>query len=178
MPDRPAWCRMWGLFMYKSDEFLAAYHKRSNVESTFSAIKRKFGGSVRFQEVHGAGERDLVLGSVPQPVVSRDGHARAWDRPDVRSDRGRCVIDLTAAEQANVLVALRHLRVQIGGWKPLADGLGFSRHTLRHVRMAEKAVSPTMAMRVAKLASVGVDDVLRGAYPPVGVCPHCGKATR
>jgi len=43
----PAWRRMWGLFMYKSDEFLAAYHKRSNVESTFSAIKRKFGGSVR-----------------------------------------------------------------------------------------------------------------------------------
>ena len=42
-----AWRRMWGLFMYKSDEFLAAYHKRSNVESTFSAIKRKFGGSVR-----------------------------------------------------------------------------------------------------------------------------------
>jgi len=33
--------------MYRSDEFLAAYHKRSNVESTFSAIKRKFGGSVR-----------------------------------------------------------------------------------------------------------------------------------
>ncbi|HEY4188586.1 MAG TPA: transposase [Polyangia bacterium] len=43
----PAWRRMWGLFMYRQDEFLAAYHKRSNVEATFSAIKRKFGGSVR-----------------------------------------------------------------------------------------------------------------------------------
>ena len=42
-----AWRRMFGLFMYKQPEFLAHYHQRSNVESTFSAIKRKFGGSVR-----------------------------------------------------------------------------------------------------------------------------------
>lgn len=42
-----AWRRMWGLFLYKQQEFAAHYHARSNVESTFSAIKRKFGGSVR-----------------------------------------------------------------------------------------------------------------------------------
>lgn len=42
-----AWRRMYGMFMYRSDEFLAHYHARSNVESTFSAIKRKFGGAVR-----------------------------------------------------------------------------------------------------------------------------------
>lgn len=42
-----AWQRLWGLFMYRQPEFLAKYHLRSNVESTFSAIKRKFGGAVR-----------------------------------------------------------------------------------------------------------------------------------
>lgn len=42
-----AWSRMYGLFTYKKPEFAAHYHRRSNVESTFSAIKRKFGGSVR-----------------------------------------------------------------------------------------------------------------------------------
>jgi transposase len=42
-----AWRRMWGLFMYKQTEFLAHYHQRSNVEATFSALKRKFGGAVR-----------------------------------------------------------------------------------------------------------------------------------
>jgi transposase len=42
-----AWRRMWGLFTYRSDEFMAHYHARSNVESTFSAIKRKLGGAVR-----------------------------------------------------------------------------------------------------------------------------------
>lgn len=42
-----AWRRMLGLFLFKHDEFLAAYHKRSRVESAFSAIKRKLGGSLR-----------------------------------------------------------------------------------------------------------------------------------
>jgi len=42
-----AWRRMFGLFMYKQSEFLAHYHARSNVESTFGAMKRKFGASVR-----------------------------------------------------------------------------------------------------------------------------------
>ena len=42
-----AWRRMFGLFMYKQADFLAHYHARSNVESTFGAVKRKFGASVR-----------------------------------------------------------------------------------------------------------------------------------
>ena len=33
-------------FQFKQDEYMAHYHKRSNVESTFSAIKRKFGDDV------------------------------------------------------------------------------------------------------------------------------------
>jgi transposase len=38
---------MHAVFMFKQEEFLAAYMKRNNVESTFSSVKRKFGGSVR-----------------------------------------------------------------------------------------------------------------------------------
>jgi transposase len=34
-------------FCFNQDEFLAHYHKRSNVESTFSMIKAKFGDAVR-----------------------------------------------------------------------------------------------------------------------------------
>jgi hypothetical protein len=34
------------LFQFNQEEYMAHYHKRSNVESTFSAIKRKFGDSV------------------------------------------------------------------------------------------------------------------------------------
>jgi transposase len=43
----PAWRRMWAHFLMRQEDFLAHYHKRSNVEATFSAIKRKFGGAVR-----------------------------------------------------------------------------------------------------------------------------------
>jgi transposase len=41
------WEKMFFYFMVRRDEFLSRYHQRSNVESTFSAIKRKFGDSVR-----------------------------------------------------------------------------------------------------------------------------------
>ena len=39
--------KMFHLFCLNRDEYLAHYHKRSNVESTFSAVKRKFGEGVR-----------------------------------------------------------------------------------------------------------------------------------
>jgi len=39
--------KMFHYFQFRREEFLGHYHKRSNVESTFSAIKRKFGDSVR-----------------------------------------------------------------------------------------------------------------------------------
>jgi transposase len=44
-PD--AWRRMWHLFSYQREQFLTHYHQRSNVETTFSAVKRLFGGAVR-----------------------------------------------------------------------------------------------------------------------------------
>jgi transposase len=41
------WDKMFLRFMLHREDFLKHYHQRSNVESTFSAIKRKFGDSVR-----------------------------------------------------------------------------------------------------------------------------------
>ncbi len=41
------WAEMFRYFCERRDEFLRHYHKRSNAESTFSAIKAKFGDSVR-----------------------------------------------------------------------------------------------------------------------------------
>ena len=41
------WARLYYFFELHREEFLASYHCRSNVESTFSAIKRKFGDTVR-----------------------------------------------------------------------------------------------------------------------------------
>lgn len=41
------WKKMFHFYSFKREEFLAHYHKRSNVETTFSMIKRKFGERLR-----------------------------------------------------------------------------------------------------------------------------------
>ena len=41
------WNRMWHYYNFNKEVFLQHYHKRSNVETAFSMIKMKFGGSVR-----------------------------------------------------------------------------------------------------------------------------------
>lgn len=41
------WSKMYHYFMFNREEFLRHYHKRSNVETTFSMIKGKFGASVK-----------------------------------------------------------------------------------------------------------------------------------
>jgi transposase len=48
-PDRGTdlWSKMFFYYNYKREEFLAHYHKRSNVETTFQMIKSKFGERLR-----------------------------------------------------------------------------------------------------------------------------------
>src|SRR5258708_38311794 len=41
------WEKMYQYFQFRRDEFLQHYHKRSNVESAFSTMKRKFGDGLR-----------------------------------------------------------------------------------------------------------------------------------
>lgn len=41
------WGKMYAYFQLHREEFLEHYHKRSNAETTFSMIKRKFGNNVR-----------------------------------------------------------------------------------------------------------------------------------
>src|SRR5262249_6145248 len=42
-----AWNRMFHLYSLNREDFYRHYHKRSNVETTFSMIKAKFGGALR-----------------------------------------------------------------------------------------------------------------------------------
>ena len=43
----PLWTKAYYFYHYHQEEFKAHYHKRSNVETTFSMVKAKFGASVR-----------------------------------------------------------------------------------------------------------------------------------
>ena len=47
LPWGSTWSKMYHMFSYQRDTFLSRYHQRSNVETTFSMIKAKFGDSLR-----------------------------------------------------------------------------------------------------------------------------------
>ncbi len=82
--------------------------------------------------------------------------------------------DLTAAEQAHVRAALQFLRARCGGWAQLAKVLHFKDTTLGNIAGGHKSVSPVLVFRIARVAKVGVDDVLAGRFPSPGTCPMCG----
>jgi transposase len=50
-PTSPLWSKLFHLYSYRVEEFLPFYHKRSNSESTFSAMKRVFGDTLRSKGV-------------------------------------------------------------------------------------------------------------------------------
>jgi transposase len=80
------WNRMYHFYSLHSDEFMQHYHKRSNVESTFSMIKAKFGGRLRSKlPVAQANEALLKilchnLCCVIQSIYELGVEANFWDR--------------------------------------------------------------------------------------------------
>jgi hypothetical protein len=98
---------------------------------------------------------------------------KVWrrDRPINRTKRST---DLTTEEQESVRRALRFLRVRFGGWPRLAQAIDASWATLRD-RAYGRTVSGGLALRIARAAGVPLEDVVSGAWPPAGACPHCGR---
>lgn len=83
--------------------------------------------------------------------------------------------DLTTEEQAHVRTALRFLRTRCGSWDRVAVALRMNDSTLGHIVHDGRSVGAGLAVRVARFASVPVDDVLSGKYPAAGSCPYCGR---
>lgn len=69
---------------------------------------------------------------------------------------------------------MRFLRVKCGSWYAMARACRLGESTVSNAVRGEKAVSAEMLVRVAKLAGVGIDDVLKARFPPPGTCPYCG----
>lgn len=83
--------------------------------------------------------------------------------------------DLTREEQAHVRDVLRYMRTVFGNWEILGSQLRFEASTIIHVVAERRAVSPTMAFRVARLVKVSIDGLLSGRFrPPANVCVNCG----
>jgi hypothetical protein len=81
--------------------------------------------------------------------------------------------DLTATEQQHVRAALRFMHARYGGWEPVGKALHVNPGTLSQL-LGRRAITASLAVRVARTVGVGVDDLLGGKYPPPGVCPYCG----
>jgi plasmid maintenance system antidote protein VapI len=86
------------------------------------------------------------------------------------------VTDLTTQEQAHVRATLRYLRARCGGrsWEPLGKALRLKADSLSKVAAGRRGVSAGLAVRVARLARTGIDDLLAGRSLPLGACPNCG----
>lgn len=85
--------------------------------------------------------------------------------------------DLTKEEQAKVRTALRFLRIRFEGWLPLAKALRVREDSLGAVARGG-GVTASLTFRIARLASVSVDDVLTGKFPHPKACPHCGHVAQ
>ena len=82
--------------------------------------------------------------------------------------------DLDAKEQNHVRAALRFLNRRLGTWASVAEALRSTSGTLKKVMSGNDSVSASMALRVARLAGVMIDDLLVGRFLPAGACPNCG----
>ena len=99
---------------------------------------------------------------------------KRWARPRDPA-KPRRSSDLTPEEQANAKRALRLLRLRYGTMAKLAEALSANPETVREAASKRGRPSAGLALRAARLAGVPLEDVLSGAWPKQGSCPHCGR---
>ena len=76
--------------------------------------------------------------------------------------------DLTAKEQKAVRTALRFLRLCVGAWAPLAKALRCEPDTVHKVAAGRRGVTPALALRVARIAGVPMEELLAGRWLSAG----------
>lgn len=69
------------------------------------------------------------------------------------------------------------MRKRLGSANKLAVALKIARQIVDKTCADYKRTKATaaMAIRIARLAGVPIEDVLTGTFPAPGVCPHCGR---
>ena len=100
-------------------------------------------------------------------------HPKTWRRP-AEPARARAP-ELTLEERQNLRRALRFLRVRAGSGVKLAALLGVTSRMPDRAMGKRAAGTALLALRAARLASVPIEAILGGAWPPEGACPHCGR---
>ena len=70
--------------------------------------------------------------------------------------------DLTAKEQRAIRATLHVLRLRVRSWKPLGKTLRYEPDTLSKIASGGSAVTPTLAVRLARHLGVTMEGVLAG----------------
>ena len=75
----PLWARLYHFYKYNQEWFRAHYHKRSNIETTNSMIKRKFGERLSSKKFD-AQVNELLCTSVVTSKAAIRGHFKTGHR--------------------------------------------------------------------------------------------------
>ena len=171
-PKSPEWSRHLCEFLLHQERFLPHYHRRSQrrdgVRDDQGQVRRR--GAVA--AAGRAGQRGAREVRRAQPVLRGQGDLHRGARADVLARRGeRVVNDLTAKEQKAVRTALRFLRLRVGAWGPLAKALRYEWDSIQKVATGKRAVTPALALRVARFAGIAMDELLAGQWLSARVLP-------
>jgi hypothetical protein len=89
---------------------------------------------------------------------------------------GRYTPDLTPEEIANAKRALGVMLRRFGTWHAAAEALGAKLATVKAAVDARKGKpSVGLALRVARVVGVPLEDILAGTWPKDGACTMCGR---
>ena len=97
---------------------------------------------------------------------------RTWKRKPAQPE----LVDLrrlTPSQHRNITRVLAHLAIEFGGPKKLAAAMGRSPQAWEKVRAPGRPKSLRTILAVARLAGVGIDDVLAGRWKR-HACEECG----
>ena len=82
---------------------------------------------------------------------------------------------LTSEQERHVRAAMAVLRIRFGSFAKVAKAMKVQRKTVERHASGRGRPTPGMAIRVASLVGVTVDEVLTGKFPLEGSCPYCGR---
>jgi len=101
---------------------------------------------------------------------------KVWRRDQPKRKLHTQLAALTPAEQANVLALAKELRARYRSWKAFAQAVGVRGLTLYRACTGIQAPCAGLALRLARVAGVTVEEVLAGVFARPGCCPMCGKS--
>jgi len=82
--------------------------------------------------------------------------------------------DFSHEEQAHLRNALFFCRARLGSWKRVAQVFHYETATIQQVATAVRNVTPTVALRMAKLLEKPLEELTSGRFPGGDACPRCG----